>query len=67
MASPWSLAGSQRNDRWRILIPPALVSGETRVEPVTPEHTKSATATEVVCCYRGGRVRGRPPLHMGAT
>ena len=49
------------------LIPPALVSGETRVEPVTPERTESATATEVVCCCRGGCVRGRPPFHVGAT
>jgi len=49
------------------VIPPALVSGETHVEPVTPEHTGSATATEVVYCCRGGCIRGRPPLHEGAT
>ena len=30
------------------LIPPALVSSETRVEPVTPEHIVGATVTEVV-------------------
>jgi hypothetical protein len=37
------------------------------VEPVTPEHTVGATATEVVCCRRGWCVRGRLPLHEGAT
>ena len=49
------------------VISPALVSGETRVEPATPEHTGSVTATKVICCSRGGCVRGRPPLHEGAT
>jgi len=49
------------------LIPPVLVPAGTRVEPVTPEHTGGATATEVVCCCRGGYVRERPPLHEGAT
>ena len=67
-SGPWLLARSQRNDRWR--IPPAVVSGETRVEPepVTLEHTACATATEVLCYPRGGGgcIRGRARHSPGA-